>query len=185
MRGLLERPATHLDPDEIDRMRLTPLVAARVFAPQAKFDAARFAAARGVGKCGEIGRTIGDMDAVEQTVPQQLRDLRSQQCLGRGRDELHRAVAPMARNHVAHVARQQAIAVFLDRKQGDAGTRQRFRTEGQPGGVERGRSDTERHEHAAQGRVGIRHRQQIKMPQSDQQAGAAQRHRRGERDHTA
>ncbi len=33
----------------------------------------------------------------------------------------------MARNHVAHVARQQAIALFLDVEQRDAGARQRLR----------------------------------------------------------
>ena len=73
LRRLLQRPATHLDPDEIDRIVLAALAAARRIAPEAKFDAARLAAARRVRKRREIGRTIGDMDAVEQAVPEQPR----------------------------------------------------------------------------------------------------------------
>ena len=70
---LFERPATHLYPDEIHLTALTPLAAAWRIPPETKFDAARLAAARGVRKRGEIGRTIGDVDAVEQAVPEQPR----------------------------------------------------------------------------------------------------------------
>ena len=63
-RSLLERPATHLDPDEIGGM----VLAANGVAPQAELDAARLAAARGIRQRGEIGRAIGDVDAVEQAV---------------------------------------------------------------------------------------------------------------------
>src|ERR1019366_2517003 len=59
-RRLFERPATHLDPDEINLMMNV--------APETEFDAARLAAARRVRKRGEIGRPVGDMDAVEQPV---------------------------------------------------------------------------------------------------------------------
>ncbi len=93
LRRLLERPATHLDPDEIDRDVLTALAAARRIAPETEFDAARLAAARGVRQRGEIGRTIGDMDAVEQAVAEQPRDRRAEHRLHRRRNELHRAVA--------------------------------------------------------------------------------------------
>ena len=63
-RGLLERPATHLDPDEIGGH----VLAANGIAPQPELDALRLAAARGLRQSGEIGRTIGDVDAVEQAV---------------------------------------------------------------------------------------------------------------------
>ena len=85
------------------------------------------------------------MDAIEQAVPEQPRYRRAQHRLRRRRNELHRAVAAMARNDVAHVPRQQAISIFLDIKQRDAGARQRFRAEGEPGGIERRRRDAERH----------------------------------------
>ena len=184
-RGLLERPAAHLDPDEIDRTAAAPLAAARHVPSQTKFDAARLAAARGVRKRGEIGRAIGDVDAVEQAVPQQPRRRRSQHRLRRRRNELHGAVAAVARNHVAHVARQQTIAIFLDIEQRDAGARQRLRAEGQPGGIERRRGHAERHEYAAQGRTGIRRRQQCRNVRCDQQRRAGQRQRGGERHHAA
>ena len=95
--------------------------------PQPELDAARFAAARHVRERGEIGRTIGDMDAVEQAVAEQPRRRRAQHRFRRRRDELHGAVAAMTRDHVAHVARQQAIAVFLDVEQRDAGARRATR----------------------------------------------------------
>src|SRR5207245_10817627 len=65
LRGLLgqsERPATHFDPDEVDLTAWTVLPVGRKLPPHAKLDAARFAASRGVEKCREIGRAIGDMD---------------------------------------------------------------------------------------------------------------------------
>ena len=144
-RWLFERPATHFDPDEIHLM-MAPLAAARRIAPETKFDAARLAAARRVRKRGEIGRTIGDVDAVEQAVAEQPRDRRSQHRLHGRRNELHRAVAAMARNHVAHVARQQAIAVLLDVEQRDAGARQRLGAERKARGIKRRRGHAERHE---------------------------------------
>ena len=131
--GLLERPAPHLDPDEIGGN----ILAANRVAAQAELDAARLAATRGIRQRGEIGRTVGDMDAVEQAVAGEPRGLCAEHGFGRGRDELHRAVAAVARNHVAHVARQQAIAVFLDIEQRHAGARQRFRAERQTRGIER------------------------------------------------
>ena len=67
--ALLERPAAHLDPDEIG-----VALAAGDIAPQPELDAARLAAARGIRQCGQIGRTIGDMDAVEQAVACKPRD---------------------------------------------------------------------------------------------------------------
>ena len=53
------------------QVQLAALAAAGRVPPETKFDTARLAAARGVRKCGEIGRAIGDVDAVEQAVPQQ------------------------------------------------------------------------------------------------------------------
>ena len=138
--GLLERPAAHLDPDEIGGIGL----AAHAVALEAEFDAARLAAARGPRERGEIGRAVGDMDAVEQAVALQPRDRRAEHGFGRGRDELDRAVAAMTRDHVAHVARQQAIAIFLDIEQRDGGARQQLGAERKPRGIERRRYHAER-----------------------------------------
>ena len=123
--GAFERPAAHLDPDEVDLRRSTALHA-RHLPSHTKLDAARFAAARGVGQRGEIGRAIGDMNTIEQPMAEQSRDRRAQHRFGRRRNELHRTVAAMARDHVAHVPRQQAITFFFDGQQRHAGARQRL-----------------------------------------------------------
>ena len=125
------------------------------------------------------------MDAVEQAVPQQPRDLCSQHRLHPGRNELHRAVAAVARDDVAHVSRQQAIPVFLEVEQRDAGARQRLGAEGKSGGIERRRRHAERHEYAARGNIRIRRRQHVKMPDNDQDGGTRQRQCRCESDHAA
>src|SRR4029077_16919423 len=107
-------PATHLHPDEIHLIAHPPLAAAWHIPLETKFDAARLAAARGVRKRGEIGRTIGDMDAVEQPMSKQHRNRRPQHRLRGWRNELYLAVAIVTRNHVAHVSRQQTISILLD-----------------------------------------------------------------------
>ena len=165
---------------------LAPRAAARHFPPETKFDAARLAAARRIRQRGEIGRTIGDMDAVEQAMPQQPRYRRAQHRFHRGRNELHRAVAAMARDHVAHVARQQPIAILLDIEQRDAGARQRLGAEGKPGGIERRRCHAERHEDAARDRSWHRGAgNRSKCPNTISSRGAGQRQRGRERDHAA
>ena len=102
-RGLIERPATHLDPDEIGGN----VVAADRIAADAELDAARFTAARGIRQRGEIGGTIDDMDAIEQAIAGEPRNGRAEQGFRRRRNELDRAVRAMARNHVAHVERER------------------------------------------------------------------------------
>ena len=62
-RNLLKRPATHLDPDEIGGN----VLATNRVAAQTEFDAL-LAAARGIRQRREIGRTIDDMNAVEQAM---------------------------------------------------------------------------------------------------------------------
>ena len=64
----IERPAAHLDPDEMAGLRLAVAAAAH-----AEFDRARFAERRRIGERGEIGRPVGDMHAVEQAVAVQGR----------------------------------------------------------------------------------------------------------------
>ena len=49
LRGLIQRPATHFDPDELGQTALAGLAAMRPVAPEAEFDATRFAATSGVG----------------------------------------------------------------------------------------------------------------------------------------
>ena len=160
-RWLFERPATHFDPDEIGGIVLP--AANRRVAPETKFDAARLAAARGIRQRGEIGRTIDDMDAIEQAMADEPRTRRAQHRFRGRRNELHRAVAAMMGNHVAHVSRQQAIAVFLDIEQRDAGARQRFRADCKSGGIERRRGYAEAAIRRAQRRVRSG-RQQAKCP---------------------
>ena len=171
--GLLERATAHLDPDEIGGN----VLAAHAVAPQPEFDAARLAAARRIRQRGEIGRTIGDMDAVEQAMALKPRHRRAEHGFGGGRDELHRAGTAMARDHVAHVARQQAIAIFLDVEQRHAGARQQLRAERKARGIERCGRDAKRDQYAAQGSAGVRRRQQFKMAEHDQQRRARQRQR--------
>ncbi len=110
---------------------------------------------------------------------------RSSACSHPGRNELHRAVAAVARDDVAHVSRQQAIPVFLDVEQRDAGARQRFGAEGKSSCIERRRRHAECHEYAAPSDIRIRRRQHVKMSENDQDGGTDQRQRRCERDHAA
>ncbi|MGY4235484.1 hypothetical protein ACVIIW_004431 [Bradyrhizobium sp. USDA 4449] len=170
---LIERPAAHLDPDEVD---LATLGAIRL-PPQPEFDAAHLAA-RGVRQRREIGRTIGDMDTIEQAMALQLCDGHAEHGFRRRRDELHRAIALMPRDHVAHVARQQAIALLLARQQRDAGAGERLGAEGKACGIERCRSNAERHHHAAFRAAEIAGRQPAELAEQDQQARAGQREHR-------
>ena len=64
--GVVERPAAHFRPDEAAGMPRIGLAA------DAEFERAVFAARGGIGERGEIGRAVGDMDAVEQAMAQQL-----------------------------------------------------------------------------------------------------------------
>ena len=110
---------------------------------QAELDALRLASARRIRKRREIGRTIGDMHAVEQAVAKQTRGRRPQHRFGGRRYETHCAVTMVTGNHVAHITRQQAIAVFLDIKQGGAGACEQFGAKCQTRGIERCRRHTE------------------------------------------
>ena len=184
MRRRLEGPATHLDPDEVDRA-VRAALDARYLALEAELHAARFTDARGGRQRGEIGRPVGDMNAIEQAMAEQLLDRRSQEGLGSRRNELYRAVAVMARDHVAHVARQQAVAFFFHGQERDAGARQELHAEGKARGIERGRSNAERHAQAAQRGADFGRRQDTKVSEQDQDDGAAQCKRGGEADHAA
>ena len=88
--------------------------------------------------------------AVEQAMIEQQRHGRTQHGLCRRRNELHRAVALMARDHVAHVAREQTIAFLFHVQQRNAGARERLRAERKARRIECGRCDTERHAQAMQ-----------------------------------
>ncbi len=182
-RRLLQQPAAHLDPDEID----LPVASARArrIAAQPELDAAGFTVAGHIRQRGEIGRPVGDMDAVEQAMADEPRDRGAQHRFGGGRDELHRAVAAMARDHVAHVARKQAIAVFLRRQQRDRGARERLGAESKASGIERRRGHAERGQHAARGSAGFDRRQHAEMAAEDQDRGTGQRQRGGKGDHAA
>ncbi len=66
---LIERPAAHLDPDELRRPRRRRI--GRI-AADAELDRAGFAERGRVGERREIGRAVGDMHAVEQAVAEQV-----------------------------------------------------------------------------------------------------------------
>ncbi|MGY3411516.1 hypothetical protein ACVWZV_007629 [Bradyrhizobium sp. GM5.1] len=66
---LIERAAAHLDPDEINLAALR----AGTLPAQPELNATHVAA-RGIGQRRQIRRPIGDMDAIEQAVAEQLRD---------------------------------------------------------------------------------------------------------------
>lgn len=168
--ALVDRPAAHLDPEKIDLTALRTIG----LAPQPELDAAHLAA-RGIGQRGEIGRAIGDMDAVEQAVTEQLRRRQAEHGLRRRRDELHRAVALMPRDHIAHVAGEQAIALLFAREQRHAGACQRLRAEGKARGIERRRDDAAGHQHAAFRGADVRGRQPAELTEQDQEARTGQR----------
>ena len=184
-RRLFERPAAHFEPDEIGgrgrprsprgTSRRTRNSTLRASPPRA-----------GIRQRGEIGRTIGDMDAIEQAVPEQPRRRRAEQRFRRRRDELHRAVAAVARDHVAHVARQQAIAVFLDaraaRRWCAPATRRRRQARPHRASPRRRRTPSARR---ARPRSASGAGSKSKCPIAISSRGAGQRQRGGERHHAA
>lgn len=94
------------------------------------------------------------------------------------------AVAVVARDHIAHVSREQAIAVF-EVEQRYAGARQRLGAEGKSGCIERRRRHAERHECAAPDNVRFRSRQHVEVSENDQDGGTGQPQCGRERDHAA
>ena len=121
-------------------------LASTILAPHAELDRAALSQGRGVAERGEIGGTVGDVDAVEQAMPMQFDDRATEQQFGGRRDEQHRAVAAMAGDHVGHVARQQPVTVLFGVEQPEARPRQRLGAEREPRRVERGGNDAERGE---------------------------------------
>ena len=180
-RGSIQRPAAHLDPDEIGG----PVRTIFSIPFQAKFDAACLAALRGLGQRRQIGRTIGDVDAIEKAVLEQMRGRRSHHGFRRRRDELDRAVAPMAGDHIAHVEGQQAVAAFFARHEFDAGARQRLRAERKTCRVESCGSHAHRHQHGLPRRLAVQVRQHAEMAERDQQRCAGKGQQASQDDHAA
>ncbi len=131
--------------------------AAHDVAAQAEFDAARVAAARGIRQRREIGRAIGDMDAIEQAMASSRATGRAEQGFRRRRNELHGAVAADAAR-----SRRSCCAPA-----GDSGLpRHRAATRwcapatpapnGEAGCIEGRRGDAGRHQDAAQRGVRLR-----------------------------
>ena len=138
---LFKRPAQHLDPH-----KLNADAAGRIgcVATHAKLDGAALGESRGIANRGQIGRAIGNVDTLEQTVPEQSSSRRAKHRIGRRRNKQHGAVAPMPRNHVRHIVRQQPVARFLSVEQPEAGARQPFGAERETRRIKRGRDDAER-----------------------------------------
>ena len=119
-----------------------------VVAADAEFDRAVLAERSGIGQRGKIGRPVGHVHAVEQSVTGKLAGAHAEQRFGRRRDEQHGAVAPMPGDDVGHVAREQAIAFLLGIEQPGAGARELLGAERETGGVERGGDNRERGQRA-------------------------------------
>ena len=95
----IERPATHLDPDEpAGRTGLDRIPA------YSELDRAAFAQRRGIAQRRQIGRPVGDMHPIEQAATVQLVQPGAEQRLGRRRDEQHMAVAAVPGDDIGHVA---------------------------------------------------------------------------------
>ena len=166
-----ERPAAHFDPDESG---VGPS-GDHLPALHAELDVALRGAPRDLGERGEIGRTIGDMNAVEQTMPDQFARQRVEQRIGRRRDEFDRAIAAMPRDDVAHIARKQAVAILLRVEQAARGLSEHIHHEGQQCAVGANADDPDRGECRRQMRGDRRDRQQAQRTERDQQSGAAER----------
>ena len=109
-RCLFERPAAHLDPDELSRVAA---VGIGTLAPHAELDGAALSYRRRIAQCAQISGPVGDVDAAEQALAVQVRNSAAEQRLGGGRHKQHRAVAAVTCDHVGHVARQEPVAIFL------------------------------------------------------------------------
>ena len=79
--GLFERPAAHLDPDEFHRRMPMGIDAV---APHAEFGRAAFAERCGIAERRQIGRPVGNMDAVEQAMAVQIGKARAEQRFAAG-----------------------------------------------------------------------------------------------------
>ena len=102
---------------------------------------------RGITQRRQIGRAVGDMDAIEQSMPVQFAiPARRNSASAAGDTNTHGAVAAVTRDDIAHVARQEPIAVFFGVEQPETRSRQRLGAERETGGVEPGRDDAERGE---------------------------------------
>ena len=181
----LERTASHFHPYKVRRMARLSLGTPRELAPEPEFDALRVVAERSRRKRGEIGRAVGHVDPLEQAVVPQFRYGHAKQNFRGRRNELHGAIALVARNHVAHVARQQAIATFLDVQQRDSGARQRLGAERNSRGIQRRGRNAGRHQDAVRRRTGVERRQDAEVAHRDQREHARDRKRRCKPDDAA
>ena len=177
-----QRPAAHLDPDELPgrRNRRVGRIAA-----DPELHRPAFALRGGIGERREVGRAVGNVHAVEQAVAQEVLHLGAEERLGRRRHEQDGAVAPVARDDIGHVAREQTVAVLLGVKQPEAGARKQFRAERETGGVERSGDDAERRERGLLAPPLGRRRDEIERPHEQQQTGGAEREGRGNGDDAA
>ena len=126
--ALLERTAAHLDPDELRHRGNARL--ARLSA-DAELDRALLAVRRRIRQRREIGRTVADMNAVEQSMVVQPAQADAEQLFRGRRQKQYRAVLAVPADHVGHVAGEQPVAVLLRVKQPETGagreTRRRAR----------------------------------------------------------
>ena len=86
---------------------------AAAIAADAELDRTVLAKRRRVGERGQIGRSVGDVHAVEQAVAEQLVARHAEQRFGRRRHEQHGAVAAVPGDDVGHIACEQTVALLL------------------------------------------------------------------------
>ncbi len=143
------------------------------FAPDAELDRAWFAQCRGVAQGRQIGRTVSDMNAIEQAMALQLGNARAEQDRRPERRKSPRRRV-RAGNHIGNVARQKSVSVLLGVEKPEISARQRFGAERQSRRIESRGDDAERGEPPAA--CGGR-RQQLLLAKEHQQAGGAQSER--------
>ena len=118
-----------------------------IAAPDAEFDLAFGSTTSGIGERRQVGRAIGNVHTIEQAVRHQLVGRHAEQRMRGRRNEFDGAVAPVAADHVAHIASEQSIAAFFRIEQTAACSPQHFRGECERTAIENQRTDAEPFEH--------------------------------------
>src|SRR5215468_7052540 len=103
----MQRPAAHLDPD-ISLLSRWPEMT------HSEFHRVRLADGGASRQCGEVGRPVGDMHALEQALAGELRWRLTQQLLRRLRGKQNAASLVMPRDHVGRVVGELPVTLLTE-----------------------------------------------------------------------
>ena len=109
----------------------------------AELDAALDAVRRGIGDGVAEGRAVAHDDAIDEAEADEVAGAGAEHLLRIGGGGQHAPVGTMARDHVAHVAGQQARALFVGGAEPRVGARDPLRAERNRGSVNERRADCE------------------------------------------